>query len=285
MSIPLSTLPRPTSLILQKRVLEHLERELARCRRADDEASRVVAARREEINLLRKQAIVLNDDFLRRSNELDSCKMALAIRLEQANQIVRASQYVAEQANEVRAEAAAERGVWLQERDVIVGEVVRILNLLASDAPARRRDQRRAAQQSAAADGNGSTVRLNGSRSGASLGRTRSTAKMASTSTGSINLDGTMRSTAALLPAELRLGAAAGDHGHEGDDRDLGVLGSGALEVDLGIFSAPMTAGDDFEGAGALDPAEEGRVKERVRKLEALQNGACRPRVQARVHA
>lgn len=237
-----------------------------------------MAARREEINLLRKQAIVLNDDFLRRSNELDSCKMALAIRLEQANQIVRASQYVAEQANEVRAEAGAEREVWLKDRDVIVGEVVRILNLLAADAPARRRDQRRAAQ---AEGGSGSTSRLHGSRSAASLGRSGSKAKLGSTGTGIGGLDGALRSTAAPLPAELRdhqhqhdgAGGISGNAGDGQGDRDLGALGSGALEVDLGIFSAPMAAGDGFEGAGALDPAEEGRVKERVRKLEALQTG------------
>lgn len=49
----------------QARLAEQLERELARCRRMEDEAARTVAGMREDINLLRKQAMVLNDDFLR----------------------------------------------------------------------------------------------------------------------------------------------------------------------------------------------------------------------------
>jgi uncharacterized coiled-coil protein SlyX len=45
--------------------MEDLEKELARSRRIVDETTRVVAAKREEINLLRKQAMVLNEEFLR----------------------------------------------------------------------------------------------------------------------------------------------------------------------------------------------------------------------------
>lgn len=95
----------------QKRQMEDLEKELARSRRIVDETTRVVAAKRDEINLLRKQAMVLNDEFLRRSNELDRSKMQLAIMLEQANQIVKAKQYIGEQMDELRADAARERDV------------------------------------------------------------------------------------------------------------------------------------------------------------------------------
>lgn len=49
----------------QGRVTQDLEKELSRSRRIVDETTRVVAAKREEINLLRKQAMVLNDEFLR----------------------------------------------------------------------------------------------------------------------------------------------------------------------------------------------------------------------------
>ena len=48
--------------------MEDLEKELARSRRIVDETTRVVAEKREEINLLRKQAMVLNDEFLRVSS-------------------------------------------------------------------------------------------------------------------------------------------------------------------------------------------------------------------------
>jgi len=130
----------------QARLSENLERELARCRRTEDEAARTVAGMREDINLLRKQAMVLNDDFLRvrcspadslvalahaplaalvhlrcrvldapscmqRSNELDRAKMTLAIQLEQANMVVHAKAHLQDALEEMRREDAADKEV------------------------------------------------------------------------------------------------------------------------------------------------------------------------------
>jgi len=117
----------------QKRQMEDLEKELARSRRIVDETTRVVAAKREEIDLLRKQAMVLNDEFLRRSNELDRSKMQLAIMLEQANQIVKAKQYIAEQMEELKAESNRDRDAWMSQRDDIIREVRAIVESLQSD--------------------------------------------------------------------------------------------------------------------------------------------------------
>lgn len=117
----------------QKRQMEDLEKELARSRRIVDETTRVVAAKREEIDLLRKQAMVLNDEFLRRSNELDRSKMQLAISLEQANQIVKAKQYIAEQMEELKAESNRDRDAWMAQRDDVIREVRAIVESLQSD--------------------------------------------------------------------------------------------------------------------------------------------------------
>lgn len=48
---------------------------------------------------------------LQRSNELDRSKMQLAIMLEQANQIVKAKQYINEQCEELRLDSNREREV------------------------------------------------------------------------------------------------------------------------------------------------------------------------------
>jgi len=48
---------------------------------------------------------------VQRSNELDRAKMQLAIMLEQANQIVKAKQFIGEQVEEIRQEVAKEREV------------------------------------------------------------------------------------------------------------------------------------------------------------------------------
>lgn len=63
----------------QKRQMEDLEKELSRSRRIVDESTRVVASKRDEINLLRKQAMVLNDEFLR-VRSVHTCQPSKAMR-------------------------------------------------------------------------------------------------------------------------------------------------------------------------------------------------------------
>jgi uncharacterized coiled-coil protein SlyX len=111
----------------RKRQMDDLEKELARSRRVLDEASRVVTSKREEINLLRKQAMVLNEEFLRRSNDLDRAKVNLAICLEQANQIVKAKQFVQEQSDDLRADATKDRQAWIVEREAVIARIRRLL--------------------------------------------------------------------------------------------------------------------------------------------------------------
>jgi uncharacterized coiled-coil protein SlyX len=111
----------------RKRQMDDLEKELARSRRVLDEASRVVTSKREEINLLRKQAMVLNEEFLRRSNDLDRAKVNLAICLEQANQIVKAKQFVQEQSDDLHADATKDRQAWIVEREAVIARIRRLL--------------------------------------------------------------------------------------------------------------------------------------------------------------
>ena len=116
--------------------MDDLEKELARSRRILDEASRVVSSKRDEIDLLRKQAMVLNEEFLRRSNDLDRAKVNLAICLEQANQIVKAKQFVQEQSDDLRADATKERQAWMDEREAVIARIKRLLEGLDEDKPA-----------------------------------------------------------------------------------------------------------------------------------------------------
>ena len=111
----------------RKRQMDDLEKELARSRRILDEASRVVSSKSDEIDLLRKQAMVLNEEFLRRSNDLDRAKVNLAICLEQANQIVKAKQFVQEQSDDLRADATKERQAWMSEREAVIARIKRLL--------------------------------------------------------------------------------------------------------------------------------------------------------------
>lgn len=120
----------------RKRQMDDLEKELARSRRILDEASRVVSSKRDEIDLLRKQAMVLNEEFLRRSNDLDRAKVNLAICLEQANQIVKAKQFVQEQSDDLRADATKERQAWMDEREAVIARIKRLLEGLEEDKPA-----------------------------------------------------------------------------------------------------------------------------------------------------
>jgi regulator of replication initiation timing len=172
---------------------------------------------------------------LQRSNELDRSKMQLAIMLEQANQIVKAKQYIGEQMDELKLEAGRDKDAWMAQRDDLIVEIRDILEAAESEE----------AKQKKAAKVDGEP---------APWGELDAEAEQAAQDR-IIELEGaiaTLQSVAPLADAELavweeafvRLAESAGEHNTQ-------VMVSNFLkddEANYGIFLDVVNINEEIEG-------------------------------------